>query len=112
VTPTSGWSANSRTPSSISLQTGTPRARAAATSGASPRHARALDEHVRPVQDGRVLDAEPNLGTLRRQLLDVEARVAVDRDHLHPAPPQRQRGGPARARETEHHGALHSLNWR
>ena len=96
VTPTIGFG-SSRDASSISLQTGIPRSRAADDERRLARHAGALDEHVDAVEQGEIL---------------VVAERPVRRDDLGPARLERGLRGPARAREPEDERPLQSRNWR
>ena len=96
VTPRIGFG-SSRAASSISLQTGIPRSRAADDERRLARHAGALDEHVDAVEQGEIL---------------VVAERPVGGHDLRPARLERGLRRPPRAREPEDERPPHSRNWR
>ncbi len=75
-------------------------------------HPRALHQHVGAIERGRRDLAQPDLGPGLGQLGRVQPLVAIDRDDLHPAPPQRQRRRAPRPSQAEDHRSPHRRNWR
>ena len=91
VTPTIGFGSR-REPSSTSLQTGIPRSRAAATSGASPGTPGLLIT-VSTASSNRSSSVPRWSSTpASASLLSIHVLGGVDADHLDPAAAQRERG--------------------
>ena len=101
VTPRIGVE-SSRPPSSISLQTGMPRSRAAVTRGASGRHPRALDQDVDSLQQRGLLGSEVDFDAGLGEPAGIGLRGAVHGHDAIAPPRERQRRRPAGPRQPEH----------
>ena len=100
VTPRIGL-ARSRKPSSTSLQTVTPRSRAAAAKGSRRRYAWAFHKQVHAVEKLGVVRAEDDFDTCLAKPPRVDVLPPVDPDDVHASPRQRERRRLARAGEAE-----------